>query len=184
MKTRFFLPILTASLLLAPPMARAADVAKGTSDIVPTQKRQTTIDAAERLTKAPTPAPLPADLPQPFSPVDFEKPDPDELKAIQAAGGRATPAGGSATPAATPSGPTTDRETLEVLASRIPSTGTIMLPGGRPLLIVGKNRIEIGAKFTVTYNNQDYELELVAIDRTTFTLRYRSEEVTRPIRTR
>jgi hypothetical protein len=47
---------------------------------------------------------------------------------------------------------------------------------------MGSKRFEVGTRFTVTYNNQDYELELVAIDRTTFTLRYRGEQLTRPIK--
>ena len=54
--------------------------------------------------------------------------------------------------------------------------------GGSPRLVMGSKRFEVGTRFTVTYNNEDYELELVRIDRTTFTLRYRGEEITRPIK--
>ena len=50
------------------------------------------------------------------------------------------------------------------------------------VLISGTNRIEVGSHFTVVYNGQEYELELVAIDRTTFTVRYKGEEFTRPIK--
>ena len=53
---------------------------------------------------------------------------------------------------------------------------------GAPRLIFANKPFEVGTRFTATYNNQDYELELVAIDRTTFTLRYRGEDVTRPIK--
>ncbi len=52
---------------------------------------------------------------------------------------------------------------------------------GAPRLIIANKPFEIGTRFTVTYNGQDYELELTSIDRTTFTLRYRNEETTRPI---
>ena len=76
--------------------------------------------------------------------------------------------------------PPTDRETLEKLAAQITPTGMINLRGA-PRLIIGNKPFEIGTRFTATYNNQDYELELVAIERTTFTLRYRGEEITRPI---
>jgi hypothetical protein len=53
---------------------------------------------------------------------------------------------------------------------------------GAARLVIGNRPFEVGTRFTATYNNQDYELELVAIDRTTFTLRYRGEEITRPIK--
>jgi hypothetical protein len=58
-----------------------------------------------------------------------------------------------------------------------------MVFNGEPLLLLGRGRVKIGDKFTVAYNGQDYELELTAIDRTTFTLRYHGEEITRPIKT-
>ena len=52
---------------------------------------------------------------------------------------------------------------------------------GELIVIIANKPFEIGTRFTVTYGGQDYELELTAIDRTTFTLRYRNEETTRPI---
>ncbi len=70
---------------------------------------------------------------------------------------------------------------LDKLAAQISPTGVIMLRGA-PRLVISNRPFEVGTRFTATYNNQDYELELVAIDRTTFTLRYRSEEVIRPIK--
>lgn len=163
------------------PSLRAAGVA---SDLVPTEKRRAIIEVAQRLTRAPEPVPLPTDLAQPFSPPGFDQPDPEELRAAAAAAAKAgsqpaAPAGGGAEAAAPQLG---DREVLEGLAARLIPSGTIML-NGAPLLIIGKNRFEIGARFIVSDNshNQDYELELVSIDRTTFTLRYHSAEITRPI---
>ena len=90
--------------------------------------------------------------------------------------------GGTAAPAA--AAPAGDRDILEALAQRIPSTGTVTTREGTPQLVVGRNRLQVGNVFTVTYNNQDYDLELIAIDRTTFTLRYRNEETTRPIKSK
>jgi len=75
----------------------------------------------------------------------------------------------------------TARETLELLAAQITPSGMIMLRDN-PRLIIGSKPFEVGTRFTASYNNQDYELELVAIDRTTFTLRYRGEDITRPIK--
>ena len=126
---------------------------------------------------------MPADLPQPFNPPGFDQPDPDEIKSAAVPMGprpAANTPGGAAAPVQ-PAGPQGDRETLEVLGGLLKPSGSITL-GGVPRLIIGTNRFEVGTKFGVTYNNQDYELELVAIDRTTFTLRYRGEEITRPIR--
>ena len=156
--------------------------AKETADLAPPEKRRVTVELAKRITRPPEPAPLPADLPQPFSPAGFDQPDPEELRAIAAANAKAAAAGGGSRAAAgQPAGPTGDHEVLESLAARLVPSGTILL-NNAPLLIIGKNRFEIGAHFTVTYNGQDYELELASIDRTTFTLRYHSEEITRPIK--
>ena len=88
------------------------------------------------------------------------------------------------TPTAGPAQPVRqagDRETLEAIAPRIMGTGMIEFAGKR-LLQIGRNRYEVGAHFTVTYNGQEIDLELLAIDRTSFTLRLNSEEITRPIR--
>ena len=82
---------------------------------------------------------------------------------------------------ATPAGPATDRETLQTLAAQITPSG-MMVKGGTPRLIFANKPFEVGTRFTASFNHQDYELELVAIDRTTFTLRYRGEEITRPIK--
>ena len=70
---------------------------------------------------------------------------------------------------------------LEAVAMQLMPTGTINYEGS-PLLVMGSKRFEAGTRFTVTYNNEDYDLELVAIDRTTFTLRYKGEVFTRPIK--
>jgi type IV secretory pathway VirB10-like protein len=171
----FVLPLILGTSAVGAAAAAApaakAPAAKGLSDLSSPVKRAPTVENAERLTRPPAPAPVPADLKNPFNPADFNK---------QEAGEKAQPTPGPGAPQQ-PSGPPGNRETLDALAARIPSTGTMVL-GGKPLLIVGKNRLEIGTKFTVAYNGQDYELELVAIDRTTFTLRYRGEETTRPIK--
>jgi hypothetical protein len=45
----------------------------------------------------------------------------------------------------------------------------------------GSRFVKMGAHFTITYKSQDYDLELTGIDGTNFTLRYRNEEITRPI---
>lgn len=176
---------LVVALLAALPAARAAQ--RITSDLAPPAKRQTSVELAEALAKRPPPAPLPADLLSPFNPADFDKPDtppppPPGEKPVAAAPtgtpGRPTTAPAPTTPE--PSAPS-DRQTLEMLAAQITPSGVIQLRGAYRIILHNK-QFEVGTRFTATYNNQDYDLELVAIDRTTFTLRYRGEEVTRPIR--
>lgn len=147
-----------------------ATATKAASDILPPARRQQVVDLAQTLAQPPAPKPVPEDLPQPFNPPDFEKPAADETRPIAAPGAPAEPAG-----------PAGDREILETLAARLVPSGTFVYLG-KPQLVIGKNRFPVGTKFTVTFNAEDYELELVSIDRTTFTLRYRGEEITRPIK--
>jgi hypothetical protein len=182
---RTFPPTAVIGILLAsaPGLGAATRIA---SDLVPPQKRQAAIETADTLVRRKPPAPLRADMPSPFNPVDFDKPDPSE--APPATGPKpAAPAGASTGPAAVvasaaaPAGPATDRDTLQSLAAQITPSG-MMVKGGTPRLIFANKPFEVGTRFTATFNNQDYELELVAIDRTTFTLRYRGEEITRPIK--
>jgi hypothetical protein len=159
----------TLIFFMALPAGVFAAAAK--SDIQPPLKRQATVTTAERLANRAVLPPLPEDLASPFNPPGFDKPEVSESDASQVA----------ATPTAAPP-PPGDREILESLAAQLMPTGTITSFDGMPLLIMGSKRFQIGTRFTVTYNNQDYELELVAIDRTTFTLRYRGEQITRPIK--
>ncbi|MDO8539906.1 MAG: hypothetical protein Q7S40_05645 [Opitutaceae bacterium] len=180
MKTRSRLLVPAALVIGVLSAGAATPPAKVTSDILPPNRRQEVVDRAVNLAKPPAPVAAPTDMPQPFFPPDFDKPDDAKPGA---AGPR--PAGGPPAPApqapTQPAGPTGDRAILETLAARLTPSGTINF-GASPQLIIGKNRFPVGTKFTVTFNNEDYELELVSIDRTTFTLRYRSEEFTRPIK--
>ena len=143
-------------------------LAAAASDLLPPARRQASVDTAERLAQRPPPEPVPAEVPNPFNPASFAPPEP-------------APRPGVVADPAQPPRPPGDREILESLAQRLTPSGTITL-GGKPFLIIERNRFEVGTKFIVTFNDQDYELELVAIDRTTFTLRHRGEEITRPIK--
>ena len=146
--------------------------AKPTPDIAPPDRRRAVVEIAQRLARPAVAPPVEADLVSPFSPPAFVKPDPSAMP----------PAGKApADQKAAPSAAETDRDLLATVAAKIPTTGTIIV-GGKPLLISGRNRIEAGSHFTVVYNGQEYELELTAIDRTTFTVRYKGEEFTRPIK--
>lgn len=166
-----FLPVLASILWAALPAAALA--ARVNPDLPPLQKRQASVATAERLAEKRTPPPLGSDLVSPFNPPGFDQPEQSSAPAAPVArGGAANPAQPRAL---------TARETLELLAAQITPTGMITRRD-TPFLIIGSKPFEVGTRFTATYNNQDYELELVAIDRTTFTLRYRGEDITRPIK--
>jgi hypothetical protein len=152
----------------------AATAARVIPDLQPPQKRQATVATAERLVKRTTPEPIASDLVSPFSPPSFERPEGGAVGAVS------TPRGPAGSPPPAPA-PLTVRQTLENLAGQITPSGMIMMRGA-PRLVIGNKPFEVGTRFTATFNNQDYELELIAIDRTTFTLRYRGEEITRPIK--
>lgn len=160
-------------------------VARPVSDLVSTEKRRASVLLAQQLTRPAEPAPVPPTMVNPFNPPGFDQPDPEEVRANAAAagakpGGPAGPGGGAASVEA-PTQQQGDRELLEDLAMKLGPGGTVVF-GGAPMLIIGKNRFEVGSHFIVAFNNQDYELELVSIASTTFTLRYNGVEVTRPIR--
>jgi hypothetical protein len=170
-----------ALLATSPAWSAAAPApAKSTSDLVSPVRRQDTVDKAVRLTRPPVPAPVPADLNPPYNPNGFDAPDPEEAKANAAAGIRPTQATGPAQPV----GPTTDRELLEAIAARIQPTGSTIFRG-KPLLNFGTKTVAEGRVITVAYpatDGRDYDIEIVSIDRTNFTLRFRGVEITRPIK--
>ena len=185
MKPRFRSVAVFACVIAGSPGLFAA--ARVLSDLQPAQKRQATLDLAGGLARRPDPEPLPADLASPFNPPGFDRPDPaaapkvspSPAPAVGAPSSPASPAPAAVIPAA--SAPATPRETLEAIAAQITPSGTMVVRGKSRLFIAGRP-FEVGTRFTATYNNEDYELELVAIERTTFTLRYRGEDVTRPIK--
>ncbi len=176
-------PLVALALTFAvlAPLARAKPI----SDLVSPEKRRTLVEQAQRLTRPPEPVPVPADFSHPFNPAGFDQPDPEEVRAAAAASNKVQgPApvnsGGSTTvaPAVRPPG---EREILESLAAKLPTTGSVVI-NGEPVLFLGRGKVKVGDKFTVAFNGHDYELELVGIDRTTFTLRYHGEEITRSIK--
>jgi len=166
-----FVPF-AAVLLAATGLAPAAFADKVASDIAPAEKRRDSVELALRLAKVTPPAPLPAKLAQPFAPPGFDQPDADERVAAQAA------IRSGAIKGAPP--PPTARETLAAIAAKISPSGTIFV-GDSQMLLFGKKFVKVGAHLTVTYKGVDYDLTLVGIDRTTFTLRLNNEEINRPI---
>lgn len=178
MKSRPFLILSVA--LLAASLAPAVFGAAAKSDLLPSQRRQATVDTAEKLLQRTVPPSVAPEFPSPFNPPEFDRPEPSAGR-VAGGGNVPRPPSGTPAPSSAPAPAPADREILETLAMRLPPAATFVRDG-KPLLVMGRDRFEVGTRFIVTYNDQDYELELVSIDRTTFTLRYRGEEYTRPIR--
>lgn len=170
MTTRF-LRLASGAAAAALLLAVAATAARVNPDLPAPQKRQASLAVAERVAEKRDPAALPSGLGSPFNPSGFDLPDGPVAPVSPVAQARGEPVVRVLSP----------RETLEALAAQINPTGMIMLRD-TPRLIIGSKPFEVGTRFTASYNNQDYDLELVAIDRTTFTLRYRGEQITRPIK--
>lgn len=149
---------LTACLLAAPK-----------SDILPSSARQKTLALADELSKPAKLEPLPTPLRPPFNPPGFDQPDPEELQAREN------------TQANEPAKPKSEREVLATIAEKITPSGTIIL-SGNPILILNKKKFRVGDTLSVSFEGRDYDLEITAIDRSSFTLRMNRSEITRPIK--
>jgi hypothetical protein len=146
------------------------------SEIESPDKRHISVERAMHLAKIRKADPLPDSLFNSFAPPGFDLTDAEEAAAAAEA---ARLAAGNAGPVVV--APPTDRELLDIIASKISPSGTVSM-GGHPMLMFGKRFVKTGAHFTVTYKGIDYDLELTEIDGTNFTLRYNRAEITRPVK--
>jgi len=145
------------------------------SEIAPPDKRKASVEKAAALAKQKVVPPMPAALILPFAPPGFDLTDAEEAAAAAAAAKLANAQNPSAPP------PPSDHQLLEEIVAKVKPSGTVYL-GDQPLLMFGKRYVKTGTHFTVTYKGNDYDLELTQIDGTNFTLRYKSDEITRPIK--
>ena len=88
--------------------------------------------------------------------------------------------GGETTPK-TQTGPRTERDLLQAIAKDLKPSGFIVL-GGIPSISFGQKRVKAGGVLTITFEGNQYTLEVTHIDRTNFTLRLNREEFTRTIK--
>ena len=91
------------------------------------------------------------------------------------------PGTGGETGNPTPTGPRTERDLLQAIAQGLKPSGYIVL-GGTPSISFGQKRVKAGGVLTITFEGNQYTLEVVSIDRTNFTLRLNREEFTRTIK--
>jgi hypothetical protein len=139
------------------------------ADLVSPQKRQAVVRVANQLIRE-TGMSTAFDVRNPFSPPEF---DISREESISRKLGDHPENSSIASKS--------DREILESLASRFPATGTITR-GDKILLTAGRKQFEAGQLLTLSEVGREYEVQIVAISATTFTLRFRNEEFTRPVR--
>jgi hypothetical protein len=92
-------------------------------------------------------------------------------------GGPATDAG----PARPTQGPRSNRDLLQSIAASLKPSGFFVL-SGEPTLVFGQKRVKAGGTLSIRFEDTDYTLEIVSIERPNFTLRLNREEFTRPIK--
>lgn len=176
-RPRQLLPLVLVLLTLCSARLCSAPV----SDLVSADKRRADVDRSMRLSAPVEPEALPAELPQPFAPPGFEQPDPEEVRAKAVAKASATASSAASNAANAAPKPATDRDMLAHIAARIQPSGTFRV-GTTTFLTFGQKRVRPGDILTVSYDGGDYDLELVSVDQSTFTLRLNKEEYTRPLK--
>ena len=84
-------------------------------------------------------------------------------------------------PAEPTAGPRSERDLLQAIAASLKPTGNFVI-GGQPTIVFGQKKVKSGSSLTITFEGTEYTLEVVSVDRTSFTLRLNREEFTRPIK--
>lgn len=137
-------------------------------------KRQDEIDQAKKLLAPREPAAITSD---PFHPEGF-----NELVASMGrpAGSTAPTAPGETAPVQS-TGPRGDRELLQSIGTGLKPSGFFIL-GGQPTLVFGQKRVKAGGTLTITFEGNEYTLEVSTIAPPNFTLRLNREEFTRTIK--
>ena len=161
--TRF---ILGAGLLLAGGSVFAAGEA-----VLSPAKRQQALDRGKALVATREIVPATAN---PFYPAAF-------AEAVAAMGRASTGTESTSTTTTAPTGPRNDRDLLRAIAASLKPSGFIVL-GGQESISFGQKRVKAGSILTITFEGNQYTLEVVSIDRTNFTLRLNREEFTRTLK--
>lgn len=161
-----------ASVLLA-----SATVVSAAETVLSPAKRQEALDRGKALVSPREVVPVAAD---PFYPAAF----------AETVAGMGRPSGnvqqpvpdGNPTPTpVAPVGPRTDRDLLQAIAKTLTPSGSFVI-GGSPLLTFGQKRVKAGGTLTITFEGNQYTLEVVSISPPNFTLRLNREEFTRTIK--
>lgn len=119
--------------------------------------------------------------PRELAPVTVDPFHPQAFAEAVAGAGRVSAGTGGDAGAPVSTGPRTDRDLLQAIAQSLKPSGYIVL-GGIPSISFGQKRVKAGGVLTITFEGNQYTLEVTNIDRTNFTLRLNREEFTRTIK--
>ena len=128
------------------------------TDVQPPKKREQIVEQAAQLSKlaAPEAALPPENLRNPFNPAPVE-----EVRTAR---------------------PTSDKDLLMILAEQIQPTGVLGMDGNLMLQRKGQKAVKVNEKLTLSFDGATYDVEVIAIDQTSFSLRLNQTEITRPIK--
>ena len=163
--------VIGAVLLLHGSMAMAAE-----ATVLNPAKRHAGLERGKALVATREVVPLSVD---PFHPQAFAEAVAGAGRV--SAGTNPTTGTGGETVNPAPTGPRTGRDLLQAIAQGLKPSGYIVL-GGIPSISFGQKRVKAGGVLTITFEGNQYTLEVVSIDRTNFTLRLNREEFTRTIK--
>lgn len=77
--------------------------------------------------------------------------------------------------------PGSPKELITLLAAQIVPTGSAEREGER-FLLFGQRKVKVGETIPISFENTQFELEVVSIAASAFTVRLNNEEFTRPIK--
>lgn len=159
-----------AALFLLAGMAWAAE-----KTVLTPVTRQAALERGKTLVAVREVTPVTAD---PFNPAAFA----ETVAALgRVSTGTNTTTTGGENPNPNPTGPRSNRDLLQAIAQGLKPSGYIVL-GGTPSISFGQKRVKAGGVLTITFEGNQYTLEVTNIDRTNFTLRLNREEFTRTIK--
>ena len=74
-----------------------------------------------------------------------------------------------------------NHQQLVSMAGMINPTGTVQI-GGASILLIGQKKFKVGDTIPINFEGATYDVEIKSIERTSFTVRLKDEEFTRPIK--
>ncbi len=151
-----------------------APAAEPEGSVLTPAKRQDVLEQAKKLLVRNEASVVAVD---PFHPEGFES-------FVAAMGRPAGPTTGTNTtdnPAPLPTGPRTERDLVQSIAAGLKPSGFFVL-GGEPTLVFGQKRVKAGGALTITFEGNEYAIEIIRIAPPNFTLRLNREEFTRTIK--
>jgi hypothetical protein len=134
-------------------------------DVVPSAKRAAVIQVAEKLISSGPSAEATGSVLNPFtlSGSRTAEAEADENQATARAAIMAS-----------------NRTLVVALSEQLEPKGTFIL-GGEAIILLGQKKLKVGDIYPINFEGAVYELQITAIESTRFSVRYKNEEITRPI---